>query len=96
MAKLFLRVNGIPISRAKVRNRLEGGSPFGRPEVVVEVPPTGGLPGLGEITLEDRGSSGLPDFKIEVKAGGGEWREMTPRGLAALLGGEGDGQEKGH
>ena len=34
--KMFLRVNGIGISKAWVRNRLEDGSPFGAPEVVID------------------------------------------------------------
>jgi hypothetical protein len=96
MARVFLRVNGIGISRAWVRNRLEDGSPFGRPEVVIEVPSTENLPGLGEITLVDRRSSGLPDFKVEIRRSGEkEWKDITPGELASLLAGSPHGQETG-
>ena len=96
MARVFLRVNGIGISRAWVRNRLEDGSPFGRPEVVIEVPSTENLPGLGEITLVDRQSSGLPDFKVEIRRSGEkEWKDITPGELASLLAGSPYGQETG-
>jgi hypothetical protein len=83
--KVFLRVNGIGISRAWVRNRLEDGSPFGKPEVVIDVPATEKLPALGEITVVENDIAGLPGFKIEVKEGKADWKEVSPGELASLL-----------
>ena len=84
--KMFLRVNGINISKAWVRNRLEDGSPFGRPEVVIDVPGTEVLPALGEITIRENDITGLPGFKVEVKEGKSrDWRTVTPKELADLL-----------
>jgi hypothetical protein len=94
--RLFLRVNGINIAKAWVRNHLEDGSPFGKPEVVIDVPATDNLPALGEITLEDAhpkgGWNGLPDFKVEVRQGKErDWKEITPKELADLLTGKSHG-----
>ncbi len=83
--KMFLRVNGIGISKAWVRNRLEDGSPFGAPEVVIDVPATDKLPALGEITIRENDISGLPGFKVEVKEGKDDWKEVSPKELAGIL-----------
>jgi hypothetical protein len=89
--KLYLRANGIDISKARVRNKLVNGSPFGGSEVVIEVPPMEHMPGLGEITLEDARIPGLPDFKLEVKQGNGDWRTVSIPELKAILAGKPNG-----
>ncbi len=89
--KLYLRANGIDISKARVRNKLVNGSPFGDSEVVIEVPPMEHMPGLGEITLQDAEIPGLPDFKLEVKQGDGEWRTVSIPELKAILAGKQNG-----
>ncbi len=84
--RMFLRVNGINISKAWVRNRLEDGSPFGRPEVVIDIPATEAMPALGEITVVENDIEGLPGFNVEVKEGKDkDWRKVNPKELADLL-----------
>ena len=85
--KVFLRVNGVDIPKARVRNRIEAGSPLGRPEVVIEVPAVGGMPALGEIAIDDDSPvPGLPNFRIEVRGGENEeWKAVAPKELTALL-----------
>ena len=85
---LCLQVNGVDISKARVRNRLEDGSPYGAPEVVIDVPATVNLPALGEITLEGNEgmAAGLPEFVVRVREDGSkDWRTVSPRELASLL-----------
>jgi hypothetical protein len=83
---MFLRVNGIDISKAWVRNRLEDGSPFGRPEVVIDIPATEKFPALGEITIVENDIDGLPGFDVEVKEKKSkDWRKVSPTELADLL-----------
>jgi hypothetical protein len=44
----------------------------------------------------DRRSSGLPDFKVEIRRSGEkEWKDITPGELASLLAGSPHGQETG-
>jgi hypothetical protein len=93
--RMYLRVNGMEISRAWVRNKLEDGCPFGRPEVVIEVPPTESLPDLGEIVLDENLVPGMPRFRAEVRYGDyGDWKLVTLQELVAILAsGESPGQE---
>ena len=86
--KLCLRVNGIDISRAWVRNRMENGAPFGKPEVVIEVPALENLPSLGEIILDDNAGipPGTPRFDVEIREGSSkDWRRINPKELTELL-----------
>ena len=86
--KLCLRVNGIDISKAWVRNRMENGAPFGKPEVVIEVPALENMPSLGEIILDNNIGihEGLPRFDVEIREGNTkDWRRISPKELTEML-----------
>ena len=89
--KLCLRVNGIDIPKVRVRNRLENGTPYGKPEVVIDIPAMENLPGLGEMVLEDNTGleKGLPAFKVEVRENSSqEWRTVSTSELTEILTGK--------
>ena len=99
-SKLYLRVNGIDIARAKVRRKLADGSPLGEPEVVIDVPAVvSGLPPVGEISLDGNEGlePGLPRFVVEVRERAlPVWKTVNFKDLAniltsGLISGEGGG-----